>query len=252
MTESSHDPSSPAETTLKPGDDEVARKPSAVEAIPENTDTLVEEDSAANALNFKDSNLNFYLNKLESDSDDASDFSEINLPEMSDSNEEETKQKKAPSPVTQYNEETHSTLRRLLPAEELNISVKSLLRNFGEFNLKSEIQRSVPHEENKTSEHTGPTTNERAKTSLHPDPIIDSKEGSHKKSPFDVKNFLLILAQETVRKQKEEIDRLRREREDQSKLEITRLIDLLAITFNNFKLLNDKNVSISKVKNTSN
>jgi hypothetical protein len=208
----------------------------------ENEDKKLDDPLFQSDLFFKDPRLDFFLHKLDSDDDTLSEteiekgtnHDQLKLSDSEDDNtiDEETSKRLISSPITQFLAE--KSLNRVSPAAHLNESVKSILRNL------SEIKHQNSNESIKV-------INEVLNGKMD-----DSTEKMSTNVEFDVRNLLLVLAQETVKKQSLEIERLRKERKEQSRNEISRLVDLLAITFNNFKLINDKNLLFGKLKESLN
>ena len=58
---------------------------------------------------------------------------------------------------------------------------------------------------------------------------------------------MLLVAQETAKKKSADLEQLKN-KTNVDNAEVTRLIDLLAITFNSFKLVNDKNMLVGNLK----
>jgi hypothetical protein len=192
-------------------------------------------------LILRDPKLNFFINQLDTNIHDSYET------EKDESEFSENSSRSSPSPDYSKNSQN----KKISPADKLDHSIKSILKKLSDLNSDSEDDEisknnSVRNEMDasllfKKTENMKLDTEHKNKSS------INIENSAQNQTKLNIDQLLLSVAQETTRKKNLELEMLKK-KVNTDNTEITRLIDLLAITFNSFKLVNDKNVLINKLK----
>lgn len=193
-------------------------------------------------LILRDPKLNFFINQLDTNIHDSYESEEEDVSEFSENSSRST-----PSP--DYSKNSQNTVS---PAVKLDHSIKSILKKLSDLNSDSTLilSNSVRNETDESlmfKKTANMELDTEHKNTIKEESSINIENSAQNHTKLNIDQLLLSVAQETTRKKTLELQMLKK-KSNSDNTEITRLIDLLAITFNSFKLVNDKNVLINKLK----